>query len=249
MLVYFSGFSQPVIQNNSFENGSVGDLSGWQWTCNALSDSSAPENGGNWCIKVAGGNVKGCFPGYAYYKITSPLNEPEYILTCWAHSETNSAVGIYFGKINNGIITIGLGDTTSSLEWEQLSVTSNFNLQLGDTAIVVLNGGLTGGPFVNFGYFDLVDLESISGFSDIDNSICNIFPIPFSEHTTVNFNSDLKNATLIVTNLQGIQLKVINNFYGRKFDFFRDNLVSGIYFLQVVVNNKVITNKKILIAE
>ena len=95
------------VLNGSFENGSNSDLSNWKWTCLAQSYNNAPTGGGNWCIKVWGGNTQGCFPGYAYQKLPTITNGQTFILSGWAYAQTAPPIGLYFGKINNGTIEIG----------------------------------------------------------------------------------------------------------------------------------------------
>src|SRR5680860_1098112 len=102
-------FGQNLL-NGSFENGSGADISSWEWTCDAQPSNTAPVGGGNWCIKVEGGNSQGCFPGYAFQKLPTITNGQTFILSGWAiaelsNAQTTSLVGIYFGKISNGNLT------------------------------------------------------------------------------------------------------------------------------------------------
>ena len=135
------------ILNGDFEDGLNYDLSNWEWSCFAEPDSSTPLGGGNWSIKVWGGNTQGCFPGHAYQTIPSITNGQTFQLTGWALAQGSPPAGLYLGKINSGDITLTAGVTTSSSTWTQLGVQSTFLLELGDTAIVLLSGGLAGGPF------------------------------------------------------------------------------------------------------
>ena len=107
------------ISNGNFEDGLNSDLSNWEWSCFAEPDSSTPPGGGNWSIKVWGGNTQGCFPGHAYQTIPSITNGQTIQLTGWAFAQAFPPVGLYLGKINSGVITIIAGDTTSSTTWTQ----------------------------------------------------------------------------------------------------------------------------------
>lgn len=243
LLTPFFSFSQII--NGSFENA---DLSNWEWTCNAESFNSAPPSGGSWCIKVTGGNFQGCFPGYAFQKLPNINISQPFTLGAWAYSQTASLVGIYFGKINNGTITLQSGDTTSSTSWTSLFVQSVFNLSVGDTAVVVLGGGSTTGPGIVFGYFDLISLETINGISGIDqNLIATVSPNPFSTLTTIHVNQILKNATLLIENSTGQLIKKINNLSGKTITISRESIPNGLYFFRIIDNNNLISTKKVVI--
>ncbi|MBE0663497.1 MAG: T9SS type A sorting domain-containing protein [Bacteroidales bacterium] len=242
--------AQGQILNGSFENGSNPDLSNWEWTCGAISFNNAPTGGGNWCIKVNGGNTQGCFPGYAYQKIPTITNGQTYMLSGWAFAQTSPPIGLYFGKINNGIITLQAGDTTYSTSWTQLNVQSSFSLSTGDTALVVLYGGLVGGPIQGYGYFDLINLQQVTGINSLEQKqSAKIFPNPFNNQTTLQTDNILKNATLSVYNCFGQTIKKIRNISGQTITINRDNLPSGVYFIRLTQDNKIIATNKLIIAD
>lgn len=64
-----------------------------------------------------------------------------------------------------------------------------------------------------------------------------IFPNPFSDLATFQSDIVLKEASLIIYNLYGEKVKLINNINGQTVDFHRDNLPAGLYFLQVNQGN------------
>ncbi|MBC7884492.1 MAG: T9SS type A sorting domain-containing protein [Saprospiraceae bacterium] len=242
--------SQGQILNASFENGSNPDLSNWKWTCSAISFNNAPAGGGNWCIKVYGGNTQGCFPGYAYQKIPSITNGQTFILSGWAFAQTAPPIGLYFGKINNGVVTLQSGDTTSSTSWAHLSIQTSYTLSAGDTALVVLDGGLAGGPVQGYGYFDLINLQQVTGTNSPEQKQSfKISPNPFNYQTTLQTDNLLINATLLVVNGFGQTVKQIENISGQTVTFFRDNLASGLYFVRLTEKNKFIAEDKLVIID
>jgi len=248
LLVSCASFSQ--VSNGNFENGSVPDLSYWEWTCGAQSFNSAPAGGGNWCLQVSGGNTQGCFPGYSYQKIPSITNGQTFILSGWVFAQTSPRVGIYFGKISNGIITIQAGNTTSSTSWIQLSVQSSFTLSTADTAVVILYGGLRGGPAQGYGYFDLINLQQVTGIYSMEQKqSLKVFPNPFSLQTILQTENIFKDATIIVYNSYGRIIKQVNNISGQTFTLRRDNLPSGLYFLHMTQDDKTFMTTKIIITE
>ncbi|MEO6130596.1 MAG: T9SS type A sorting domain-containing protein [Saprospiraceae bacterium] len=246
-LISFSSFCQVL--NGSFENAAGPDLSYWQWTCNAESYNKAPTGGGNWSIKVFGGNVKGCWPGYAYQKIHSVNSSQTFVLSGWGYGEGSPPVGIYFGTVNNGIVTRQEGDTTTSTSWKPLTVQSSFNLSAGDTAVVILYGGIAAGPVQGYGYFDLISLDEITGVQVLaETKSITIFPNPFSEKTSIFLSKDLKNGKLMIYNGVGQPVKQLLNISGKSISLDRENLPEGLYFLLLRDNNKIIAMEKMVVA-
>jgi uncharacterized delta-60 repeat protein len=68
-----------------------------------------------------------------------------------------------------------------------------------------------------------------------------IFPNPFSDLATFQSDTVLKESSLIIYNLYGEKVKQINNLNGQTVYFHRDNLPSGLYFLQVNQGNNPIS--------
>ena len=250
LFAWLTGASYAQVLNGGFENGIGGDLSSWEWTCAAQPFNNAPPGGGNWCIQVFGGNLQGCFPGYAYQKIPSITNGQSFVLSGWAYAQTSPPVGIFFGKTNNGAITIQAGDTTSSASWTQLSVQSGFTLSAGDTAVVVLYGGIATGPVQGYGYFDLINLQLVTGINPIEqNQFMHIFPSPFSTEATFETSKEFKDATLTVTNAAGQTVKEIRHLSGKSLTLRRDHLPVGLYLIRLLQEGKLIAAEKILIAD
>jgi Secretion system C-terminal sorting domain len=76
-----------------------------------------------------------------------------------------------------------------------------------------------------------------------------IFPNPFSDKTTLKFETLLKNAVLTVYNASGEQVKQVKNISGQAFTFNRDNLPNGIYFVQISEDNKILAMDKLVIVD
>ena len=81
------------------------------------------------------------------------------------------------------------------------------------------------------------------------SSIINIFPNPFSTETTLQADNLFKNATLTIYNLYGQTVKQIDNLSGQTVTFYRDNLPSGLYFLRLTQDSKVIATDKLVITD
>jgi hypothetical protein len=76
-----------------------------------------------------------------------------------------------------------------------------------------------------------------------------IFPNPFSSSTTIETDNIFKDATLIVYNLQGQQVKLIKNISGKTVTLHRDYLPMGLYFIHLIQDNKTIKTDKLIITD
>jgi len=76
-----------------------------------------------------------------------------------------------------------------------------------------------------------------------------IFPNPFSTQTTLQTDNILHNATLTVDNCFGQTVVQIKNISGQTVTFSRDNLATGLYFVRLIQDNKVIAIDKLVIAD
>jgi hypothetical protein len=92
--------------------------------------------------------------------------------------------------------------------------------------------------------------QTILGFNEYSNKdIFSIFPNPFISSTTIQTTGNLKNATLTIGNLYGQTLKQINNISGQTVSFSRDNLPSGLYFIKLTEENKIISVERLIITD
>ena len=76
-----------------------------------------------------------------------------------------------------------------------------------------------------------------------------VFPNPFSSETTIKPGGNFSNATLIVSNVFGQQVKEAEHVSGTSFIVQRDGLPEGVYFLRIVENNKVAGMKRLVITD
>jgi Secretion system C-terminal sorting domain len=81
------------------------------------------------------------------------------------------------------------------------------------------------------------------------NNIFSIFPNPFISSTTIKTIGNLKNATLTVYNAYGQTVKQINNISGHTIPLYRGNLSSGLYFIRLIEEDKIIAVEKLIITD
>ncbi len=73
-----------------------------------------------------------------------------------------------------------------------------------------------------------------------------VFPNPSSSSFTIKSSQILNNATLTLFNSIGLVVKQIKNICGQTYILQRDNLSTGIYFLQLIQNNKILSKEKLI---
>lgn len=235
------------ISNPSFENDSTADLSGWNWRCYAVSNSFTPQNGGNWSIEVAGGSFQGCYPSYAYQKVTSVSDGQTYRLTGWAFGSSSR---LYIGKISNGEISLDHGSNVPNDSWTYLSVQSSITLNDGDTALAILSVSTAGGPMVLNGYFDLISFEQVQGIDFMEKkSNLILSPNPFVHSTILKSDKVLRNGKLLLINQHGQTVLEMENLAGESITIYRNELLSGLYTILLYEDNVLIGDIKVIIVD
>ena len=79
-----------------------------------------------------------------------------------------------------------------------------------------------------------------------ENIIVNVFPNPFTEQTRIDLNNECKNATIKIIDVLGSEIWN-KKFSGKQLIFEREKLKNGIYFIQIISEDKIIANKKIIV--
>jgi len=82
-----------------------------------------------------------------------------------------------------------------------------------------------------------------------DSVFFHIYPNPFSTRTAIHSSQFLDNACLIIYNSFGQAVRQINNISGQTIALHRDNLTSGLYFLRLIRDNKIIAADKLMIVD
>ena len=76
-----------------------------------------------------------------------------------------------------------------------------------------------------------------------------IYPNPLSTESVLKTNGNLENAILTIYNSLGQQIKEINNISGQSVTLYRDNLSSGMYYIRLTQDSKIITVNKLIITD
>lgn len=139
-------------------------------------------------------------------------------------------------------------------------VTTNIGSSISDDIIqaialqsdgkIVVAGQTSDGSIFDFAlarYFNN-GTTGINSADDNDNSYA-LFPNPFTKHSALKLNQSLKSATLNIYNMNGELVLQYLNIAGHSANINRDQLVSGLYFIQLIDNNKIILADKLIIMD
>lgn len=102
------------------------------------------------------------------------------------------------------------------------------------------------------GYYWIDDVSvALATATEIDEKVTSnsvtIFPNPFSKHTVLRTGYNLNNATLSVITSMGQTVKQIKNICGQTVDLSSDLLATGLYFISLTQNDKLLATKKVVI--
>lgn len=161
----------------------------------------------------------------------------------WTGSPLNTVVGIDY-TIDNWTNTIWLNTnyqnpSANSYTWV---VPNNPGTQC---KVGVFNTNFQGD--ISNNYFTISTSTGVEeNFTDND---VNVFPNPFSLETIIHMDKTLTNATLTVYNLYGQQVKQITQISSHALTFHRDNLSNGVYFIQLIQDDKSIFIERMVITD
>ena len=85
----------------------------------------------------------------------------------------------------------------------------------------------------------------VSATVDLDGSVIELYPNPFSDHTSVKISEDLQIQMIDLIDAQGRIVRTIDNVHSSSVTIQRGNLPGGIYFSRIHVDD--IYTRKILI--
>jgi len=168
------------------------------------------------------------------------------------YDTTNLRWYIGMNHINSGqtigqehIDLLAFDDQMNLLERKHISPTSSFR-----THFVLKNNFL----YVTYDhgagvYLLKYSVQNTTGIEQSENKLkVFAFPNPFNFSTTIQLDAVINSGELNLYNVTGQKVKTIKNISGHTVTLFRDNLPSGLYFIRLTQDNKVIATKKIVIA-
>lgn len=112
------------------------------------------------------------------------------------------------------------------------------------------NGQLGDGTFINSSIPVQMNTCMVSiGIPSFENEkkALHIFPNPFSDQATLQMDQSLKNASVIIYNPWGKNIREIKNICGQTIVLDRNNLPGGLYFLCLMQDHKILGVSKIVV--
>ncbi|MBK8405251.1 MAG: T9SS type A sorting domain-containing protein [Saprospiraceae bacterium] len=115
-----------------------------------------------------------------------------------------------------------------------------------DTYTLTLPNGITN---TNNSFFGSLCVGSVGIIDNGKFNSINLFPNPFSIQAVLKSNNNFTNATLTIYNSFGQQVHQAKDLSGQTITLYRNNLPSGLYYIQLIQNNKTLATSKILIID
>lgn len=127
-------------------------------------------------------------------------------------------------------------------------------LNLGDTEYVDLDNNIICGSVTLQPYTSKILIKTntycyLAGTSEESAHVVQVFPNPFSSEAVIRLESPLKGATLTIINSYGQIVKEIENLNGDIVNLTREYLPSGLYFLSLTEDNRILFNGKIIVID
>lgn len=155
--------------------------------------------------------------------------------------------GVSWPGVLDTLFMIQNGDTiiesSSPIKIADLGAAVNPN---GDI-IIYSNHATEPGPWTHVAYWTTINTSSITQIDGFTNT--NIYPNPFSTQTVLQIENPLHDATLTIYNYYGQRVAQMKNINGKTITLNRDNLVSGVYYVQLTDENKTISVDKLVIID
>jgi hypothetical protein len=223
------------LNNGSFEQSGAPSLEGWEWTCSEPGQvNEAPPGAGDWHATKEAGQAKGCYPSYIYQRLTSVQDGDQLTISGWVRCDDDVICGgAYFGlgTINAGYIQLEETVGTNQFPWTYLTLTDTVELNAGDTAILVLNAGIIGGPISpEPGHFDGFTMTEVLSVSEVQA------PLLAHYRDAANFYVAGNAARILSVRLLDLTGRVITAVADRSQGNYRiglEGLGTGVYFVDV----------------
>lgn len=200
-----SSLANAQLVNGSFENEEGWDLTGWVSSCgNAFFGIGHPDHG-NWSTSVPHGETNGsCYASHIVQFVPAIQDGSTWTLDGWLHNMLTGFSDPYIGmgmgiKHEDGWWEYFTSAQMNTGNWTHLTVTNSFTIAQGDTAFVILDGGLVSGngspAWAEFDGMVLTDLSTGIAPSDADAPAC--FPNPAHDRLWVDTPERPQSTTVI----------------------------------------------------
>jgi hypothetical protein len=91
--------------------------------------------------------------------------------------------------------------------------------------------------------------NSSANIHNIQKNKCSIYPNPFSKETEVSWTFHSDNIVILIENCFGQKIKEIFANNTQKIKLSRNELLSGLYYITIISDQKMITKEKLIIVD
>jgi len=239
-----------TIPNSGFENwtfisGQFNTPDDWESNAGGFSINvvrETPGYSGNYALQLNSS-------GYARSKFSfsqHPSTIAAYVKSAFSTVDTiKIQIFVYSG---NSIVDYGDWTNTISIpNWTLVNIPVSTSFSLVDSLEILITCGNQTGTSLSVDELSYSLTSGINESNQSNNS--NIFPNPFSKQATLQTDNFLINATLTIDNYLGQTVRQIKNISGQTIILHCENLISGLYFIRLTEDNKVITADKLVITD
>lgn len=235
-LVYTLTRAQLV--NGSFENEDGWDLTGWVSTCNNAFFGIGHPDHGNWSTSVPHGETNGpCYASDLVQLVPMIQDGSTWTLDGWLHNMLTGFSDPYIGmgmgiKHEDGWWEYFTSAQMNTGNWTHLTVTNTFTIAPGDTAFVVLSGGIVSGngspAWAEFDGMVLTDLSTSIASHRANTIAC--FPNPATDRLWVDRSERPQRVSVIDATGREHQIERLQH-NGRTLEVDVSSIPSGPYVL------------------
>lgn len=176
---------------------------------------------------------------------TAIQSDGKIVLAGWCITGTYDAFGL--ARYNtNGTLDNTFGTSGKVLTYIGLYGALGFSVATQSDGKIVVGGFATTNGIDNDFTLARYNSTITVGIEGHNHNDLNLSPNPFTTQTRIDLNTDYKNATLKVLDVLGKELKSIN-FTGKQVILDREELNNGIYFIQIISEDKLIGTDKMII--
>ena len=113
-----------------------------------------------------------------------------------------------------------------------------------DNSFVSTASFITDLVFARLGNSSITSVEHNESLGNIT-----VYPNPFSSSSTIRLNDPVTSAEVTIYDLYGQKIRTIKNISGQEINIGRENLPGGVYFINVMENDKIIATNKLVITD
>jgi hypothetical protein len=246
-LPYYTGFDTPA-EKAGWQEFRTGFLSSYSWNSNGAlhHDYNVGGNSGDivvdWYVSPP---LNFSSPGKLSMKVMTGGFSTPFSDNCEVWYGTNNPNP----STGNFVLIANLSYMQPQYQW--IDTTINISIA-SDSGFIAFKYKTIGAAWMTYTIDSItarLNPASIKETNSSEKTRVKISPMPFNYQATVYFSSCIRNGELSIYNIFGQKIKTIKNISGQEYKLLRNNLPKGLYFIQLIQDNKIITTNKFEIVD